>query len=83
MSIYQPPDRVTIPAPMPVLRQRGKHATGERYGRNLKVRLSLNDRELIRTVARALDMTPAAFIRWCAVHVAKSLGDDIEDNLHS
>lgn len=73
------PTHVTIRTPMytPLLRgaqARGPHALGP-LGANLRVRVSRMDHDLIASVAMALDMKPAAFVRWCAIEVAKQLDD--------
>lgn len=76
--VYQPPDFITIRTPMHELRNRGKLATGERYGRNLKVRVSYTDRQLIEHVSNELNMSIAGFIRWCSIRAAHELLKDIE-----
>lgn len=77
MNIKQFPEHVTIPTPMytPLLRgvqARGPYALGP-LGANLRVRVSRVDHELIERIAEELGMKPAAFVRWCAVEVAKQL----------
>lgn len=71
------PLNVTIKTPMhtPMLRgnqARGPHALGP-LGANLRVRVSRVDHGYIEHVSAQLGMKPAAFVRWCAVHVAKEL----------
>lgn len=71
------PTHVTIPTPMytPLLRgvqARGPHAMGP-LGANVRVRISKVDYEMITAVSFELNMKPAAFVRWCAVEVAKQL----------
>lgn len=78
-TVRQFPTHVTIKTPMytPLLRgaqARGPHALGP-LGANLRVRVSRLDYEMIASVAMALDMKPAAFVRWCAVEVAAQLDD--------
>lgn len=76
MSKQFPPS-VTIPTPMhtPLVRgvqARGPHALGP-LGENLRVRVSRVDNDMIMQIADELGMKPAAFVRWCAVEVAKQL----------
>ena len=79
MSGYQPPSTITIPTPMIIVRQRGIHATGERYRRAIKLRVSLSDRLLIERVCTEMDMPMSNFIRWCSVHTAAQLQRDIDE----
>lgn len=76
--IRQFPTKITIATPMytPMLRgvqaARGPYALGP-LGANLRVRISRVDYNLIHAYADQLGMKPAAFVRWCAVEVAKAL----------
>lgn len=75
--IKQYPDHITIPTPMytPMLRgtqARGPYALGP-LGANLRVRVSRQDYDIVTRVSDELGMKPAAFVRWCAVEVAKVL----------
>ena len=73
------PTHVTILTPMytPLPRgvmARGPHALGP-LGANLRVRVSKVDFDTIEQVSEQLGMKPAAFVRWCATHVADQLAD--------
>lgn len=78
------PPTITIVTPMytPMLRgvqaARGPYALGP-LGANVRVRVSRLDYNEIVRCANALSMKPAAFVRWCAVEVAKQL-NELDDN---
>lgn len=78
--VRQFPPKITIATPMytPMLRgvqaARGPYALGP-LGANLRVRVSRVDYNMIARCADELGMKPAAFVRWCAVEVAKELID--------
>jgi hypothetical protein len=88
--VRQFPPKITITTPMytPMLRgvqaSRGPYALGP-LGANLRVRVSRLDYQEIVECSDALGMKPAAFVRWCAVEVAKQLNEfaAIEDEQRS
>lgn len=78
---------IPIPSDMPIAR--GLFATTSMKG-NVKVRISVVDRELIEEEAKHCGLeSTGSFIRWCAVNVAKRLRerrlgrDDDEDEYNT
>jgi len=69
---YEPPLKITIPAPSEIPQGFGPNSTGKRGG-NLRVRCTNAEYDDIQHEAYLLDVSLAMFTRWCAVHVAKQL----------
>lgn len=69
---YDPPIKVTIPAPSEIPRARGPNSTGK-YGGNLRVRCSNQEYDLVFDEAALLGVTPSNFCRWCIVQTALAM----------
>lgn len=70
---------VMIPVPMYAPHARGRAATHGQLSSCLKVSLSADDVQLIKQEARRLSITDSAFIRWCALYVARELHSGYEN----
>lgn len=74
---YNPPSTITIYTPMPEVRPRGVHSLGT-LASTLSLKVSQNDRVIVKRASTLLDMTPAAFMRWCSIEAAKKVIEDYE-----
>ena len=69
---YEPPLKITIPAPNEIPQGFGPNSTGKRGG-NIRVRCTNVEYDAIQHEAALLGITLAMFTRWCAVQVAQQL----------
>lgn len=69
---YEPPIQITIPIPSKIDVGYGPESTGKRGG-NLRIRCTNKEYDLIKQEAEALDVSIAAFCRWCSVRMARTL----------
>jgi hypothetical protein len=74
------PLTITIPVPTPRPRARGIHSTG-RYGTNLRVRCTFEDRDMIQKACEHLGIEESAFLRWTSVYAAKAILDVVTANI--
>ena len=69
---YEPPLRITIPAPSEIPRGFGPNSTGSRGG-NLRIRCTDKEHDAIQYEASLLGIPLAGFCRWCCVQVGQKL----------
>lgn len=71
-------DRVSITIPFPVsyIRERGVHARGK-FGQVLKVRASLDEKELVQAAAVKAGLLESELIRHAVICVAKEVLRDV------
>jgi hypothetical protein len=74
MMSYEPPLKITIPAPNEIPTGFGPNSTGGKGG-NLRVRCTNKEYDAIQLEASQLGISLAMFTRWCAVHVAAKLAE--------
>jgi len=76
---YEPPLKITIPAPNVFPKSFGPNSTGGRGG-NLRVRCTNLEYDAIQIEAALLDLSLAMFCRWCIVQVAQQLKEHRDNN---
>lgn len=64
---------ITIPTPMYQPHLRGRSAPAGILATLLKVSFAADDVDLVKSEAKRLGITTNAFIRWCAIYVAREL----------
>lgn len=76
---YEAPTHLTLPIPQPLDYQQAKRFGSEgivKYGHSMLVRITREQHTIVQEEAARLGVPVAAFIRWCAVAMAKALRED-------
>jgi hypothetical protein len=75
---YEPPLKIWIPIPSDIPKGFGVNSTGKRGG-NLRVRCTNSEYDKIQSEAEVIGVSLANFVRWCAIHVAGKLQQEIAE----
>jgi hypothetical protein len=72
------PLKLTIPVPS--LFERGKGIDATTVGDNIRVRLTLPEKEEILKAVAELGVTKSQYLRWCGLYVSRALFKELDDD---